>query len=236
MRFPWKRLPRIRLGRPPTYLAASTAHLSKLAKTNRLVEYFTEMTMQLLNTALLNTAALLNAIRRTGVPRWGACCVLALTLPGIILAQDRVQSSENQVATATASTTDEAKAALSNLPDSPGAAWAKAQDSTPQAATAPSTQNGASQSGSTQSGASSTTATQDQSQKPQRPVGTAAAEAPKVSGITAAQPAGVAIAPAKQHRVRTIVLRVGAIVGAGVAVGTVVALTAGTSSKPPGAH
>ena len=72
--------------------------------------------------------------------------------------------------------------------------------------------------------------------KPQRPVGTAAAEAPKVSGITAAQPAGVAIAPAKQRRVRRIVLKVGAIAGAGAALGTVIALTAGTSSKPPGAH
>lgn len=73
-------------------------------------------------------------------------------------------------------------------------------------------------------------------QKLQRPVGTAAAEAPKVSGITAAQPAGIAIAPAKQKRVRTIVLKVGAIIGAGAAVGTVIALTAATSSKPPGAH
>ena len=79
-------------------------------------------------------------------------------------------------------------------------------------------------------------ASQEQAQQPQRPVGTAAAEAPTVNGVTAAEPAGVAIAPAKQRRVRTIVLRVGAIVGAGVAVGAVVALTAGTSSKPPGAH
>jgi hypothetical protein len=73
-------------------------------------------------------------------------------------------------------------------------------------------------------------------QKMQRPVGTAAAEAPKVTGITAAQPAGVAIAPAKQKRVRTLVLKIGAIVGAGAAVGTVIALTAATPSKPPGAH
>jgi len=70
----------------------------------------------------------------------------------------------------------------------------------------------------------------------QKPVGTAVAEAPPSSGIAASQPAGVAIAPAKQRRVRTIVIRMGAIVGAGVAVGSVVALTAATSSKPPGAH
>jgi len=67
-------------------------------------------------------------------------------------------------------------------------------------------------------------------------VGTAAAEAPKTKGVTAAQPSGIAIAPAKQRRVRTIVLRVGAIVAAGAAVGTVIALTEATPSRPPGAH
>jgi len=71
---------------------------------------------------------------------------------------------------------------------------------------------------------------------PQKPVGTATAETPNVSGVAASQPAGIAMAPAKQRRVRTIVFRVGAIVGAGVAVGTVVALTRATPSKPPGAH
>jgi hypothetical protein len=71
---------------------------------------------------------------------------------------------------------------------------------------------------------------------PQKPVGTATAETPNVSGVAASQPAGIAMAPAKQRRVRTIVFKVGAIVGAGVAVGTVVALTRATPSKPPGAH
>jgi hypothetical protein len=71
---------------------------------------------------------------------------------------------------------------------------------------------------------------------PQKPVGTAASESPNASGVAASQPAGIAIAPSKQHRVRTIVIRTGAIIGAGVAVGTVIGLTAATSSKPPGAH
>ena len=70
----------------------------------------------------------------------------------------------------------------------------------------------------------------------QKPVGTAAAGTVPVSGVAASQPTGVAIAPAKQRRVRTLVLRMGAIVGAGVAVGSVVALTQATPSKPPGAH
>jgi len=71
-------------------------------------------------------------------------------------------------------------------------------------------------------------------QPPQPPVGTAAAGALRVSGVAASQPAGVAIAPAKQRRVRTIVIRVSAMVGAGVAVGSVVALTRATPSRPPG--
>ncbi len=96
---------------------------------------------------------------------------------------------------------------------------------------APQTQESANQSIQTPS-----IATQTPAPPPQKPVGTAAAEAPSASGVAASQPAGVAVAPAKQRRVRTIVLRTGAIIGAGVAVGSVVALTAGTSSKPPGAH
>jgi hypothetical protein len=43
----------------------------------------------------------------------------------------------------------------------------------------------------------------------QKPAGTAAAGAIPVSGIAASQPAGVAIAPAKQRRVRTIVFKDG---------------------------
>jgi hypothetical protein len=74
------------------------------------------------------------------------------------------------------------------------------------------------------------------SSNPQQPVGTAAAPAPVVTGTAAARPAGVAVAPGKQHRVRTIVIRVGAIAGAAVALGTVVALSEATSSRPPGAH
>jgi len=54
--------------------------------------------------------------------------------------------------------------------------------------------------------------------------------------MTAAEPAGIAMAPAKQHRARAIVIKVGAMVGAGAALGTVLGLTAATHSKPPGAR
>jgi FtsZ-interacting cell division protein ZipA len=118
---------------------------------------------------------------------------------------------------------NEAFPKVSELPDSPGttkSAVDAEQQSTQQTA-APSTNQ---------------TSNPTLQTAPQKPVGTATAEAPNSNGVAASQPAGVAIAPKKQRRVRTIVLRVGAIAGAAVAVGTVVGLTEATSSKPPGAR
>jgi hypothetical protein len=120
------------------------------------------------------------------------------------------------------------------LPDSPSATLAKLQppalpQGSQQAAPAP-TAPPAPQSQQNQ-------ATQSQAQPAQqRPEGTAAAEPTHAGGVAASQPAGVAIAPDKQHRARTIIIRVGAIIGAAAAVGAVVALTEATGSKPPGAH
>ena len=123
----------------------------------------------------------------------------------------------------------------SRLPDSPGAIYSKFQ------------QTGNGRGGlETQSGPNllpklqtTTSEAQPGSQtslpSPQRPVGTAAAEPATVNGVAASQPAGMGIAPAKQRRVRTIVLRIGAIAGVGAAVGTVFVLNRSTPSKPPGA-
>ena len=66
--------------------------------------------------------------------------------------------------------------------------------------------------------------------------GTAAAQAGKVSGSAGSRPAGAAIAPAKQRQVRSLVIKLGAIAGAGIALGTVAALSKGTPPKPPGAQ
>jgi len=75
-----------------------------------------------------------------------------------------------------------------------------------------------------------------QQQTPREPVGTAAAETIQTTGVAASRPAGAALAPAKQRRVRSILIKVGALVGVGVAVGTTMALSQGSPSKPPGAH
>ncbi len=78
-----------------------------------------------------------------------------------------------------------------------------------------------------QSGTSSSQ--QDGSQKP---VGTAAAPYERTMGVAASRPAGAAIAPAKQRRVRTIFISVGVIAGAAIAVGSVAALSHGSPSRP----
>jgi hypothetical protein len=75
--------------------------------------------------------------------------------------------------------------------------------------------------------------TQDQQQNgTAQPVGTAAAPEVKATGDAGSRVSGAAIAPAKQRRVRTFLIRIGVVVAACVAVGTVVALTHATPSEP----
>jgi hypothetical protein len=100
-----------------------------------------------------------------------------------------------------------------SLPDSPGVVEAQAAN-----------QNNRSTEGQ------ATSASQQDSTPP--PVGTAAAPYVKTNGVAASMPAGAAIAPGKQRRIRSIAIRVGLLVGAGVAIGTVVAASAGSSSRP----
>jgi len=66
----------------------------------------------------------------------------------------------------------------------------------------------------------------------QDPLGTAVAPSVKITGVAASRPAGAAIAPAKQKRARSILIKVGVIVGAGAAIGTVVALSSASPSRP----
>lgn len=176
---------------------------------------------------------------------WTASCVLALGCSVTVLAQgalptdDRgAESAQPKAAQSQQISTDASPVAMTaELPDSPGATLARVQEPAPQQSDSTQTSvPAAAQSSTEQNGTQDQQPQPEQQQKLQRPVGTAAAAAPGVSGVTAAQPAGVAIAPAKQHRVRTIILRTGAILGAGAAIGTVVALTKATPSKPPGAH
>ncbi|HEY6350894.1 MAG TPA: hypothetical protein VI636_15945 [Candidatus Angelobacter sp.] len=72
-------------------------------------------------------------------------------------------------------------------------------------------------------------------QRPTEPVGAAAAEKAQTAGGAASKPAGVAIAPAKQHQTRSLLFKIGAIAAGGLAAGTVYSLTRSSPSKPPGA-
>lgn len=74
---------------------------------------------------------------------------------------------------------------------------------------------------------------QPQQQGEQQPLGAAAAGGVATAGGGASRPAGTAIAPAKQHQVRSFLIKLGAVAAAGAAIGTVYALSRGTSSTPP---
>ena len=156
------------------------------------------------------------------------CMLFFNCAPGMV-----AQRAQPRDSAQTADQNATVQAPADGLPDSPGTTLAQSQTSAQQV---PETPSSGPQSDSQPTDKGQNTDKDKKDEKLQRPVGTAAAEAPKVSGVTAAQPAGAAIAPAKQRRVRTVVLKVGAILAAGAAVGTVVALTAATPSKPPGAH
>lgn len=68
----------------------------------------------------------------------------------------------------------------------------------------------------------------------QNPLGAAAAQQGVTAGGAASKPAGNAIAPAKQRQMRSFLIKLGAIAAGGAAIGTVVALSRGTKSTPPG--
>jgi hypothetical protein len=148
--------------------------------------------------------------------------LLAFTLCGVtelanaMASPQAATSDKNQQSTQSAGqTTVPATDAHSNptqaedrrdLPDSPGAAQSASQNQ------------------------------DNQNQSLQEPRGTAAARAAKTQGGAASKPAGAAIAPAKQRRTRSLLIKLGVIAGAGAALGTVYALAKGSPSRPPGAH
>jgi outer membrane biosynthesis protein TonB len=104
-------------------------------------------------------------------------------------------------------------AEVAALPDSPAPA--------PQNEPAPQQQQPAPQSNA-----------QQQQNAPSQPMGTAAAPAEPAGGVAATRPAGAAIAPGKQKRSHTLLIRWTLIIGAAVAVGTVVGLSSASPSRP----
>ena len=167
----------------------------------------------------------MKASRRLVVPAaWGMFVLLAVPMLVVGGAAQQVGDHSEFGAQAAASAQLRTVDSVVQIPDSPGTTLAELQPP-PQTQTA-----------TPQASAPAAAQPQNETQTTQKPVGTAAAEPLHASGIAASQPAGVAVAPQKQKRTRTLVIKVGAIIAAGAAVGAIVALSAGTSSRPPGAH
>jgi len=69
-------------------------------------------------------------------------------------------------------------------------------------------------------------------QDSQKPVGTAAGPATSPVGVAGSRPSGAAIAPAKQRRVKAIVIRISLIVAGAAAAGAVIGLSKESPSRP----
>ena len=147
--------------------------------------------------------------------KYSRCCVIAVTISALLLASGMplCAQSSGQSST-TQSTTQPATQATT-----PAITPVKPGDALPDA---PQPQAGQAQS-------------QTQQDSAQAPSGAAGAKAANVKGTPAAQPVGAAVAPAKQRGHRSLLIKVGLIAAAAVAVGTVVALSEKSPTRPPGA-
>jgi hypothetical protein len=134
---------------------------------------------------------------------------LLLLEPAILSAQEPsgAQNSETPVQQTSSSNSTKSD---SELPESPGATQARQES--PTTDPSPSPQTG--------------TETQ--------PSGTAAAPAASVTGNAVSRPAGAAVAPPKQRQSRSFLIKLGLIAGAGVALGSVAALSLSSPARVPG--
>jgi hypothetical protein len=75
---------------------------------------------------------------------------------------------------------------------------------------------------------------QTSQQSTQAPSGAAGAKAANAKGAPVAQPIGAAVAPVRQHGHRSLLIKIGLIAGGAVAIGTVVALSEKSPTRPSG--
>jgi cytoskeletal protein RodZ len=134
---------------------------------------------------------------------------LLLVEPAILSAQESSGATASEPSVQQPSSSDSTKSG-GELPESPGATQVK-QDSS-----------------------STVTSPSPQTQTETQPAGTAAAPAVSVTGNAVSRPAGVAVAPPKQRQSRSFLIKLGLIAGAGVALGTVAALSLSSPARVPG--
>ena len=88
---------------------------------------------------------------------------------------------------------------------------------------------------SQQQGNSLPDAPQSQPAEPQQqPSGAAGAKAATPKGAPVAQPVGAAVAPPRQRGHRSLIIKLGLLAGGGIAVGSAIALSERSPSRPPG--
>ena len=92
-------------------------------------------------------------------------------------------------------------------------------------------QQGQSRAAASENEGAASSSSQQQSE-PAKPLGAAAAPALGSAGVAGSRPTGAVIAPAKQRRVRAILISIGVVLGACIAVGTVAALSHSSPSQP----
>ena len=133
-----------------------------------------------------------------------ALCTMLLIQPAMGMAQEPAQNPQTS---STATTEISSSQPPEELPSAP----------VPQSSSQPQAQN-------------------QQSQQPQAPgqppVGTAAAPYEKPTGVPGSRPAGAAIAPAKQRRVRAIVISLGLVLAGAGAIGAVAGMSKASHSQP----
>ena len=134
---------------------------------------------------------------------------LLLVEPAILSAQEPSGTPVSEPSVQQPSPSDSTKSDA-ELPESPGAT--QIQQDSPSAVPSPAPQ----------------TPTETQ------PEGTAAAPAVPVAGNAVSRPAGAAVAPPKQRQSRSFLIKLGLIAGAGVALGTVAALSLSSPARVPG--
>lgn len=137
-----------------------------------------------------------------------ALVIVLFCAPSSMLAQEPAGAVNSQ--SAPPSQTD---VNPNGLPESPGATQSNDQQAAPAPASTPSAVDAR-----------------------QQPNGAAAAPAVEVTGNAVSRPAGSAIAPPKQRQVRSFLIKMGLIAGAGVALGTVAALSLSSPARVPGSH
>jgi hypothetical protein len=157
----------------------------------------------------------------------GVCLIGSLALPvgGAVTAHAQQSAQTPQASSIPAGQTEPQTAKA--VPDAPAPALGQTGDG--QANAGQTSQNGSTTAQPPQQPENS-----QESTKPQNgaPVGTAVAPYEKGVGVAASRPAGAVIAPAKQKRTRSFVIKVGLLVGAAAAIGTVVALSSASPSHP----